>query len=123
MNSLQTHIAEVQQLVGLAYNELPEDYQHRMSINIFCSSLGNSSLKWPLLALEAPILESVIQASNDFPQIHTPSERPCVTIQCVYDPEEDSSVANLITPSSKLDPLDLLQTVVKLMQCIAEQMD
>lgn len=39
--SLQEHATEVQRLVGLTCVGLPEDYQHGMVINIFCSSLGD----------------------------------------------------------------------------------
>lgn len=65
-NPFQEPATKFSKLVGLTYFELLEDYQGRMSLDIFCSMLEIANLKTHLLVFNTPTLETAVHAGNDF---------------------------------------------------------
>lgn len=53
-SSLQERATNVRNLVRLGYSELSEDYQNRMSLDIFYCTLENADLLRHLLAINTP---------------------------------------------------------------------
>lgn len=105
----------MQRLIGLDYHELSGYYQHRINID----RLGNAPLQQHMIAMETLTLESAIQASNDFTQKQTTSERTRVIAKSVDGPEEDPLLL-VWPPSSTSDSMDTLQCLMEQVQCIAE---
>lgn len=69
--TLQEHAAEVDRLVGLAYEELPRHNRQDMKLDIFQTSLSNPYLQRHLLAIQPRTLEEAVRAGNEFLQIRT----------------------------------------------------
>lgn len=67
-----------------------------MAMDIFCSSLKNALLQWHLLAVEIPTLESAIRVINMFTMQTTR-----VSVRSVDEPDEDSPIVVMASPTSK----------------------
>lgn len=62
----------MRRLVGLAYSDLLEEFQGRMSVDLFCSTLGAAHLQRRLLAADTPNLVLTVHMENEFIQIRIP---------------------------------------------------
>lgn len=84
--SLQEHAAEVDRLVGIAYEELPRANQQDMKLDIFQTSLSNPYLQRHLLAIQPGNLEEATRAGNEYLQIKTFTSNS--TVRQVEEEEE-----------------------------------
>ena len=107
--TLQAHTTEVERLVQLAYEELPDQHRSDMAIEMFCSSLGHLQLQRHLLAIPLPDLQTAVRAENDYLQIqpaNTPMDIRAVTQDS--DPTTSKTVTQVAT-----DPLQMLLKAVQ----------
>ena len=63
--TLQAHAMEVDRLVQLANEGLQDAQKLEMMVELFCSTIGNTSLHQHLLAVHTPDLESAVRAGSD----------------------------------------------------------
>ena len=74
--SMQAHSFEVEKLIKVAYQELPEEMRNTMAVDAFVSTVGNGYLQRHLLAVEPRTLEEAVKASNEYLQVSTGSRVP-----------------------------------------------
>lgn len=106
-----------------AYSELLGDYQNRMTVNTFCSSLGNTPPQRHLPAMEIPTLESAVHAGNDFTQVWSPGDRTRVPVRSVDEPEEEPTAATVANTDPNINSNTTLQQLMKTIQNMAEWID
>ena len=67
--SLHDHANDVEKLVRKAFENLPEEMQAGMTLDTFCSSLGNAALQRHLLAIQPATLMAAVQHGNEYLQV------------------------------------------------------
>lgn len=90
-----------------------------MSVNIFCSSLGNAPLQRQLLAMETPTLESAVQAGNYFAQLRPMGDKVHIPIRSMDEPAE-LTVVTMASVNPKANSNAILQHLMKELQKMTE---
>lgn len=67
--TLQEHATQIERWTSIAFDELPAATQQEMSIEYFCSSLGNETLQQHLLTANTNTLDAAVKSGNEFLQI------------------------------------------------------
>lgn len=119
---MQEHATEVKRLAGPAYSELLANYQNRMSVDTFCSSLGNVPMQRHMLAVDNSTLELAVRVGNDFIQIRTPEDIVCIPVRSVGKLEEPTVVA-MASADQNTNSNVILQRFMKELQKMAEWID
>jgi hypothetical protein len=111
--TLQEHASEVERLVNLAYEGLPDDGRATMALEVFCSTLGNAYLQRHLLAIDPADLPSAVKAGNEYLQIRPTGDRSGATVRTIED--EPDTVAPVEEGATLTSALALLtQQLTKL---------
>ena len=66
---LHDHANDVEKLVGIAFEGLPEDMQNGMMLDTFCSTLGNAALQRHLMAIQPDTLPAAVQHGSEYLQV------------------------------------------------------
>ena len=106
--TLQEHAAEVTRLSNVAYADLPVEHRHRLTLDIFQSSLGNAYLQRHLLAVNTPTLEEAVRAGNEFLQIK-PTSFPNPHVHMIEDEEQEFTNIKEV----RTTPLDELKRMME----------
>ena len=77
--SLHDHAAEIKRLARRAYQELPEATRSELTLDTFCSSLGNASLQRHLLAIRPQALPEAVQCGNEYRRVKAEQAQPNLT--------------------------------------------
>ena len=114
---LQEHATEVERLVRVAYQELPEHIRANMLLDTFCSSLNHAGLQRHLLAVQPLTLEAAVQSGNEYLQVQTDGRTnsgPAIRVMG----EEDDSVA-AVEPNT----LTLLMQAIEKLTAKVDQLE
>jgi hypothetical protein len=90
--TLHEHAAEIQRLVSLAYQDLPDRNQNTLALECFFNTLSHPALQRHLLAIQPDSLTQAVQAGNEFLQIKPASQQPRSSIHALEDDGEDPPV-------------------------------
>ena len=115
--TLQEHAVDVDRLISIAYPDLPEEHQANMTMDTFCSTLGNAYLQRHLLAVDTPNLEAAVRAGNEFLQIRTATERGKANPAVRQVGDEEDEMESSPTMAT------VLNTIMQTMKQMAEQME
>jgi hypothetical protein len=94
--TLHEHAAEIQRLISLAYQDLPEENRNTLALESFHNTLGQPTLQRHLLAMRPSTLTEAVQAGNEFLQIKQASQSPRPNIHAFNDNMEDSTHAPML---------------------------
>ena len=114
--TLQAHAMEVNRLVQLAYEGQPDAQKLEKAVELFCSTIGNTSLQQHLLAVHMPDLESAVRAGNDYLWIRPPSTP--THIKAILPEKLEPEAVNQLGSNHTTPPIEQL---LKLIQGLTQE--
>lgn len=116
--SLHEHAELVRRLVNIAYADLPSVHAHKMALDTFQTTLGDTSLQRHLLAIDTPDLETAVRAGNEYLQIQ-PARGTGTNIRQVE--ESTSMPEGTVAVTNSTDPC--LEALLKAVQKLSGEID
>ena len=112
--TLQEHSKTIEQLINIAYDDLPHATRVELAVDLFSTTLGNAYLQRHLLAVPTPTLEAAVRAGNEFLQVKVTREARPVR-QLEEDEREPCPRDGIQAVHAPADPLNTMLLVMQQM--------